>query len=177
MPKKLRKTFGDVNAPSTAALMRLVETQSKKTVANWTLDYAEQKILPLFEKHCPNDERPAHAIIAAREWLDGKVKLPYVKNIILNECHAAARELDGNPVAQATARAIGQSAGSIHAAPHSLGLYFYAAAAVAYDRLGLGAGEAEYEAVAEEVCTDYTAALRAVAVENEPNPAQCKWYC
>jgi hypothetical protein len=177
MPKKLRKTFGGVNAPSTAALMRLIETQSKSTVANWTLDYAEQKILPLFERHCPNDERPAHAIIAAREWLDGKVKLPYVKNIILNECHAAAREQDDNPVAQAAARAIGQSAGSIHAAPHSLGLYFYAAAAVVYDRLGLNASETGYEAVAEEVCADYTAALRAVAVENEPNPAQCKWHC
>jgi hypothetical protein len=157
--------------------MRLIETQSKTTVANWTLDYAEQKILPLFEKHFPDDKRPAHAINAAREWLDGKIKLPYVKSIILNECHAAARELDGNPVAQAAARAIGQSAGSIHAAPHSLGLYFYAAAAVAYDRLGFDASVAEYETVAEEVCADYTAALRAVAVENEPNPAQCKWHC
>jgi hypothetical protein len=177
MSKKPRKTFGDVNAPSVVALMRLIETQSKATVANWTLDYAEQKILPLFKKHCPNDGRPAHAISAAREWLDGKAKLPYVKNIILNECHAAARELDDNPVAQAAARAIGQSAGSIHAAPHSLGLYFYAAAAVGYDRLGLDADAAEYNAVAEEVCADCTAALRAVAVENEPNPAVCKWNC
>jgi hypothetical protein len=177
MPKKLRKTFGDTNAPSTVALMRLIETQSKTTIVNWTLAYAEQKILPLFKKHCPNDQRPAQAITAARQWLDGKVKLPYVKNIILNECHAAARELDDNPVAQAAARAIGQSAGSIHAAPHSLGLYFYAAAAVAYDRLGLDAGAAEYNAVAEEVCADYTAALRAVALENEPNPAKCKWNC
>jgi hypothetical protein len=177
MAKKPRKTFGNANAPSTVALMRLIETQSKTTIVNWTLDYADREILPLFEKRCPDDKRPAHAISAAREWLDGKVKLPYVKNIILNECHAAARELDGNPVAQAAARAIGQSAGSIHAAPHSLGLYFYAAAAIAYDRLGLGASEAEYEAIAEEVCAGYTAALKAVSVENEPNPARCKWNC
>lgn len=177
MAKKLRKTYGEVNAPSTAALMRLIETQSKTTVANWTLDYAEQKMLPLFAKHCPGDERPAHAIAAAREWLEGKVKLPYVKNIILNECHAAARELDDNPVAQAAARAIGQSAGSIHAATHSLGLYFYAAAAVGYDRLGLDASEAEYQTIAKEVCSEYTAALKAVAVENEPNPAVCMWHC
>jgi hypothetical protein len=177
MSKKLRKTYGDVNSPPVVALMRLIETQSKTTVANWTLDYAEHKMLPLFAKHCPGDERPAHAIAAAREWLDGKVKLPYVKNIILNECHAAARELDDNPTAQAAARAIGQSAGSIHAAPHSLGLYFYAAAAVGYDRLGLRASESEYEAVAKEVCADYTAALKVVAVENEPNPAVCKWHC
>ncbi|MDR1358034.1 MAG: hypothetical protein LBJ48_01565 [Coriobacteriales bacterium] len=175
--RKLRKTLGNASAPTTVALMRLIETQSKTTVANWTLDYAERNMLPLFEKHCPNDERPAHTIAAAREWLDGKVKLPYVKNIILDKCHAAARELNDNPVAQAAARAIGQSAGSIHATPHSLGLYFYAAAAIAYDRLGLAAGEAEYTAVAEEVCADYTAALRTVAVDNEPNPAHCKWHC
>jgi hypothetical protein len=43
--------------------------------------------------------------------------------------------------------------------------------------LGLDASEAEYNAIAEEVCADYTAALRAVAVENEPNPAVCKWNC
>ena len=41
----------------------------------------------------------------ARDYLDGKVKFPVVKNIILNECHAAARELEDNPVAQASARA------------------------------------------------------------------------
>jgi hypothetical protein len=177
MAKNLRKTYGNANASSTVALMRLIETQSKMTIANWTLDYAETKILPLFSKHCPNDERPAHAIAAAREWLDGKVKLPYVKSVILNECHAAARELDDNPVAQAAARAIGQSAGSVHAATHSLGLFFYAVAAVGYDRLGLDASEAEYEAIAEEVCADYTAALKSAAVENEPNPVKCKWSC
>jgi len=36
---------------------------------------------------------------------------------------------------------------------------------------------AEYAAVAEEVCLDYTAALQAVAVEEEPNPAKLKWDC
>ena len=30
MAKKLRKTLGDVNAPSTVALMRLIDTQSKE---------------------------------------------------------------------------------------------------------------------------------------------------
>ncbi|MDR2672924.1 MAG: hypothetical protein LBC35_06560 [Coriobacteriales bacterium] len=28
-----------------------------------------------------------------------------------------------------------------------------------------------------QVCADYTAALRAVAVKDEPHPAQCKWHC
>ncbi|MEA4812156.1 MAG: hypothetical protein VB108_06275 [Anaerolineaceae bacterium] len=177
MAKKLRKTFGETDAPSTLALMRLIETQSKTTVANWSLDYAEEKILPLFRKYCPNDERPAHAIFAARSWLEGKLKLPAVKAVILNECHAAARELDENPVAQAAARAIAQSASSIHAATHSLGLLFYAAAAIAYDRLGFDAKETEYAALAEEVCADYTEALQSAAIENETNPVRCKWYC
>jgi hypothetical protein len=172
---RLRKTFGDTTSPSTVALMRLIETQSKATVANWALDYGERKVLPLFAQRCPGDGRPAHAIAAARRWLDGEVKLPYVKRIILGECHATARELDGDPVAQAAARAVGQAAGSVHAVPHSLGLLFYAAAAVGYDRLGFAATPEEYAAVAEEVCADYTAALRAVAVDGEPNPARCTW--
>ncbi|MDR2360640.1 MAG: DUF4180 domain-containing protein [Oscillospiraceae bacterium] len=50
-------------------------------------------------------------------------------------------------------------------------------AAVGYDCLEPHASESEYEAVAEEVCADYTAALRAVAAPNEPNPAKCKWNC
>ena len=29
----------------------------------------------------------------------------------------------------------------------------------------------------KEVCLDYMYALRAVAVENEPNPAKHKWSC
>ena len=177
MPNKLRKMLGDVNAPSVVALRELIDTQSKETIRKWCLDYAEEKILPIFEKHCPDDNRPHNAVAAAREYIDGKVKFPIVKNIILNECHEAARELDANPTAQAAARAVGQGSSVVHTLTHSLGLYFYAAAAVAYDRIGLDAAKEEYEKIAEEVCIDYTNALRAVAVENEPNPAKLKWNC
>jgi hypothetical protein len=177
MPKKLRKTLGDANAPSAVALRELIDTQSKDTIRRWCLDYAEAKMLPIFEKHYPDDSRPRNAVNAAHDYINGKVKFPVVKNIILNECHAAARELDDNPAAQAAARAVGQGSAVVHTLTHSLGLYFYAAAAVAYDRLGLEATDEEYAEVAEEVCLDYTQALRAVAVENEPNPAKLKWNC
>lgn len=176
MPK-LRKTLGDVNAPSTIALMRLIDTQSKETICKWCMNYAAENILPIFEKRCPGDDRPRKALLAAQNYLYGKVKFPEVKNIILNECHAAARELDGDPVAQAAARACGQGAAVVHTLSHALGLYFYAAAAVAYDRLGLNAAAEEYDKVAEKLCADYTAALEAVAVDNEPNPAKIKWNC
>ena len=178
MPKhKLRKTLGNVNAPSCVALRELIDTQSKETIRAWCLAYAENKILPLFEKYCPDDDRPRNAVCAARDYLDGKVKFPVVKNIILNECHAAARELEANPAAQAAARAVGQGTAVVHTLTHSLGLFFYAAAAVAYDRIGLEATDDAYAEVAEEVCMDYTEALRAIAVENEPNPAKLKWNC
>ncbi|MCL2824869.1 MAG: hypothetical protein FWD57_12850 [Polyangiaceae bacterium] len=177
MPAKLRKTLGDVNSPSAIALRELIDTQSKDTIRAWCLGYAEAKMLPLFERHCPGDARPRGALIAARDYVDGKVRFPAVKSAILSDCHAVARELDKNPIAQAAARAVGQGSSVVHSLTHSLGLYFYAAAAVAYDRTGLSASEEQYARIAEEVCLDYTNALRQVAVENEPNPAKLKWNC
>lgn len=177
MTKKLRKMLGSVNAPSTIALMRLIDTQSKETICRWCIDYAQARILPLFEKHCPNDTRPRNALTAACDYLDGKMKFPVVKNIILNECHAAARELEDNPIAQAAARACGQGSAVVHTQSHSIGLFFYGAAAIAYDRVGLNETAEVYDKIAEEVCADMTAALQAIAVEDEPNPAKIKWSC
>ena len=177
MPKKLRKLLGDVNSPVCVELRNLIDTQSKDTIRAWCLAYAENKILPIFEKHCPGDSRPRNAVNAAHDYLDGKVKFPVVKDIILKECHAAARELDANPAAQAAARAVGQGSAVVHTLTHSLGIYFYGAAAVAYDRIGLDATDEAYAVIAEEVCLDCIDALLAVAVENEPNPAKLKWNC
>ena len=175
--KKVRKMLGDVNSPSVVALRELIDTQSKDTIRKWCLQYAEDKMLPIFEKHYPGDDRPRNAISAAHEYMDGKVKFPVVKNIILNECHAAAHELDDNPIAQAAARAVGQGSSVTHTLTHSLGLYFYAVAAVAYDHVGLDESEDVYAAIAEEVCLDYTQALQTFAIADEPNPVNLKWNC
>jgi len=155
MPK-LRKMLGAADSPYIVSLMRLIETQSKATIASWCMDYCEEHILPIFEKHCPDDHRPRMAIIASRDWFDGKKKLPEVKNIILNECHAAA---------------------CFHTPTHSLGLAFYGAAAIAYNLVGINEKPEVYGLIAAEECAKMEAALRAVAVENEPNPAKIKWYC
>ncbi|MCL1874471.1 MAG: hypothetical protein FWF85_10205, partial [Clostridiales bacterium] len=166
MPKP-RKMLGSADSPYIVSLMRLIETQSKITLTNWALDYAEAHMLPIYEKYCPGDNRPHHALTAARDWLAGKVKLPYVKNIILNECHAAARELDNDPAAQAAARACGQAAACIHTPTHALGLAFYGAAAIAYDRVGVAETPEVYDQIAASECAKIEAALRAVAGENE----------
>lgn len=176
MPKP-RKMLGAVDSPYIVSLMRLIETQSKATIASWCMDYCETHILPIFEKHCPGDSRPRSAIAAGRDWFEGRKKLAEVKNIILNECHAAARELDGNPAAQAAARACGQAAACFHTPTHSLGLAFYGAAAIAYDCVGINEKPDVYDQIAAEECAKMEAVLRAVAVENEPNPAKIKWNC
>jgi hypothetical protein len=176
MPK-YRKMLNDINAPYLQSLMRLIETQSKRTLAGWSIDYARGHILPVYERAYPADARPRHALDAADEWLAGNVKLPYVKNIILNECHAAAKEAEGVPAAQAAARTCGQAAATIHTPTHALGLALYGALAVAYDQLGADADwEALLSAAAKE-CAKMEAALRAVAVENEANRAKINWNC
>jgi hypothetical protein len=174
--QKLRKMLGDWRAPYIRSLMRLIETQSKTTIANWCIDYAEKHILPIFERAYPGDARPLTALDAARQWLNGSVKLPAVKKLIL-DAHAAARDAEANPAAQAAARAAGQSAAVIHAPTHSLGLAFYGAAAIAYDRVGINARADVYGQIAAEECGKMEAALRSIAVEHEPCPAKLNWNC
>lgn len=175
MPK-IRKMLRDWEAPYIQALMKIIETQSKVTLANWVVDYAERIILPLWIKYYPEDLRPQNALNAAREWLKGEIKLPQAKAIIL-ECHAAAREADLNPVAQAAARAIGQCSSTIHSARHCIGLALYGAIAVAYDSLGTNAPWEQAEQCAAAECGRMLDALRAISVDNEPNPAKINWKC
>ncbi|MGE5380629.1 MAG: putative immunity protein [Methylocystaceae bacterium] len=175
MPKA-RKMLSDWDAPYIQSLVKLIETQSKTTLVIWAVGYAERVILPLWSKHYPDDLRPQTALNAAHKWLVGAIKLPPAKATIL-ECHAAARETPANPVAQAAARAIGQSASTIHSARHCVGLALYGAIAVAYDTLGMNASWEHLEQCAAEECGRMLDALRALAVENEPNPAKIDWKC
>ena len=121
MPK-VRKMLSDWDAPYIQPLVKLIETQSKTTLANWAVDYAGRVMLPLWSRYYPDDPRPQNALNAAREWLSGAIKLPQAKAFIL-ECHAAAREAENTPAAQAAARAIGQSASTIHSATHCILCY------------------------------------------------------
>lgn len=170
MPKP-RKMLRYQNAPCINALMKLIETQSKTTLANWAIDYSEQVLLPLWLKHYPHDPRPKSALKAARRWLKGEIKLPEAKRAILL-CHAAAREAEENPAARAAARGIAQSASTIHSARHSLGLALYGALAVAYEKLGPAAPWEQIEQTAADECGKMHAALQAISVKDEPNPAK-----
>jgi hypothetical protein len=141
------------------------------------MDYAEEVILPIYEKYYRNDNRPKRALDASRDWFNGLKKLPEVKDIILNSCHQAAREAESIPSAQAAARAIGQASACFHTPTHSLGLAFYGGAAIAYDKLGVDAKDEEYDKLAREEVIKMTEALKKVAVKNEQNKAKLNWHC
>jgi hypothetical protein len=175
MPKS-RKMLGDWNAPAIQSLVKLIETQSKTTLVNWCVGYAEHNLLPVYAKAYPDDARPKAALCAARDWIAGNIKLPAAKGMIL-ACHEAAREAEGAPAAQAAARAAGQCASTIHSARHCVGLALYGALALAYDRAGTGETWKVYERLAAQECARMEAALLAVAVLNEPNPAKIDWKC
>jgi hypothetical protein len=96
---------------------------------------------------------------------------------LILETHAAAREAEDHPAAQAAARTVGQAAATIHAPTHSLGLALYGALAIAYQRAGINEKWEVYEQIAAGECVKMEAALRAVSVQNEPNPAKINWNC
>jgi hypothetical protein len=173
--KKLRKTFGDPYQPEIKAIMRLIETQSKPTLVDWILTYAEKNYLPLVFGETDRI-KARNALTAAREWSFGKIKLPEAKIHIL-ACHEAAREAEDRPAEQAALRAIGQAASTIHAATHALSITFYGAAAVAYGKAGLAADAEAYGEIASEEFLRIYESLKAASVENEPNPVKVNWKC
>lgn len=173
---KLRKMLGSADSPYIIALMRLIETQSKTTIANWCVDYVTEHIAEVYQKAYPKDRRPEKALEAFRDYQNGTIKLLDLKKAVA-EVNNAAKEAKDNPAAQAAARAVGQAAAAIYTPTHSLGLAFYGSAAIAYDRAGLAEKPEVYEKIASGECAKMLAALQAVAVEKEENPAKINWYC
>lgn len=173
---KLRKMLGSADSPYILSLMSLIETQSKTTIGDWCVDYAEEHILGIYEKAYPEDERLRLAVEAYRSYRRGELKLPELKKAAALTGQAA-KEADKNPAAQAAAKTVGQAIGAVYTPTHSLGLAFYGAAAIAYDRAGLEETPEVYDRIAAQECAKMEEALRAVMVENEENPAKIKWYC
>lgn len=173
---KLRKMLGAADSPYILSLMSLIETQSKTTIGDWCVDYAEKYILNIYEKAFLEDDRLRLAVEAYRSYRKGELKLPELKKAVALTVQAA-KEAEKNPAAQAAARTIGQAIGAVYTPTHSLGLAFYGAAAIAYDRVGLEEKPEVYDQIAAQECAKMEEALRACMVENEKNPAKIKWYC
>lgn len=173
---KLRKMLGNIEDPIIVELMRLIETQSKTTLAAWAIDYAEENYLGIYEKEWNEDHRFRKIIAAAHEFLDGEMKLKDVKPF-LKEAHQVAKEAEGQPAAQAAARAVATACAVIQTPTSALGYTFYGAAAVAYDKAGLLETQEVYDALAAEEFARILRTLQKAAVEDEANPAKINWNC
>ncbi len=93
------------------------------------LDAADEaeRVLPIFEKEHPDDQRPREAIMALRAWARGQRQLGMaeVRKLSLDS-HAAARAARTKAAAYA-ARAAGQAVATWHVPSHAQGPGYYAA--------------------------------------------------
>ena len=64
---KLRKMLGSLDDPNIVSLMSLIETQSKITLANWAITYAEDNFLNIYEKNYSDDLRLRNIVSASKE--------------------------------------------------------------------------------------------------------------
>ncbi len=102
---KLRKMLGRADDPKILALMRMIETQNKTTLARWAMDCARERYLPIYEECFPEDPRLGESLHAAASCLAGELTLKDLK-AHLKAAREFPKEAEGAPAAQAAARAV-----------------------------------------------------------------------
>jgi hypothetical protein len=111
-------------------LVKKYSKQDQKLMAAWAADCAK-RVLPLFEKAYPMDDRPRRAIKACRAWVrTGVFRMADIRGASL-AAHAAARDAKENDAACSAARAAGQAVGTAHVPQHAYGAAYYALKALA----------------------------------------------
>jgi hypothetical protein len=93
-----------------------------------------ERVLPIFEREHPKDNRPRQAIEAIRAWAQGKrpLGMAEVRRLSLGS-HAAAREAKSN-AARFAARAAGHAVATWHVPTHAMGVPMYACKAIIASR-------------------------------------------
>lgn len=175
MPK-LRKMLGDIHSRECIEMMRLIETQSAKTLAAWAVTYAKNHYLEIYETECPENSHLKDTISACEEYLKGSKKLIEIKPL-LKEAVQLARDLTDNPAAQAAARAVSTACAAVQTPTNTLGFLFYGAAATAYSQSGLSQTAEIYDRIALDEFKKAYESLKKVSVPDEPNPAKINWNC
>ena len=102
----------------------------QRLLAAWSADCAE-RVLPIFERARPKDDRPRQAIEACRAWVrTGVFKMADIRGASLG-AHAAARDAKENDAASFSARAAGRAVATAHVPQHAFGGAYYALKAIA----------------------------------------------
>lgn len=173
---KPRKMLGNAASPQCQRLMRLIETQSKRTLALWALQLAEKRYLPIYTAAYPKDVRAVDAIrickACARDGGSVKEIKPLVK-----ELTQLARDGYAEPAVVCAVRAIATACNVLQTPTNALGFLFYGAAAVAYTAVGLTQSREVYAHLAEEEFELALAALQEAAIANEQHPVKVNWNC
>lgn len=169
---KLRKMLGDPRSQSCRAMMQLIETQNKTTLALWALEFAAQRYLPICRDAYPHMEE-----IVQECMQNVREKAPLSRSKpLLREATALARE-DRGPAAQAAARAAATACSVMQTPTGALGFLFYGAAAWAYSHAGTDRSDEEYRALAEAEFAEAYRSLLACAVKDESDPVRVNWNC
>lgn len=111
----------------------------RRVVAAWAADCAE-RVLPVFEREAPDDDRARDGIIRARAFARGE--LTAAGEIRRRFVAGRAAQSAVSPAGKAAARSAGQAAGVAHMGAHALGAAAYAAKAAELNAPGRG-GAAE----------------------------------
>ncbi|MCX8150540.1 MAG: hypothetical protein N3D85_03450 [Candidatus Bathyarchaeota archaeon] len=110
--------------------MKKYHKQDQKLLATWAADCAD-RVLTLFEKAHPSDDRPKKAIETCRRWVyTDEFTMANIRSASLR-AHAAAREAKANPAACFAARAAGHAVATAHVPQHAFGAAYYALKATA----------------------------------------------
>ena len=163
----LRKMLGSVDHPQIIRMMRLIETQSRSTLAAFTADYVAAHYLPIAQ-----DNTLQEAVEAVRMHIRGELLLRELKPL-LKEARAVAGA-EKEPARQAAKRAVATALATIVTPSNALGFTFYGAAAYAYH---ITADVALHDDLATEELTRIADALEAASIPDEPNPVEVDWGC
>lgn len=118
MPK-LRKMLGRADMPVCLALMRLLDTQSRRTVAGWAIRITSEVCLPVYEAHSPQGpDLRADVQDCARCAAEGG--RPAAVKPQLRALAQIAR-VEKDPVAQSAARAIATACAALQTPTGALG--------------------------------------------------------
>lgn len=171
---KPRKMLGSIENPTVKALMALMETQRKETLARWAAAEAKRDLLLM--EDAETKAVLARALTAAESCAGGETTLPALKPL-LREAAAAARAMEESPVSTAAAKAVATAAAVMQTPTNALGWLFYHAAVQAYQALGVNAERQALDEAAEKLMQEALSSLQACAVPQEPCPVKLNWGC
>jgi hypothetical protein len=173
---KLRKMLGDANDPLAVSLRERIETQSKETLIRWAVGYVTEHYKPILQAADAWDVRLEKAVAANRDYLEGHLTQKEAK-AFLGAAAEAARGWEGDPAAQAAAKAVAVACSVMRTPTNALGFCFYGAAAYAYQAAGTSESSDRYEELARSEFERLLASLEAISVEGEENPVRVNWNC